>query len=98
MCERRPHVFTGAFRPPARAASAFFKRYPSTNGPFHSERDNGLPLRFLGMATTENEFFRRIVGSGLFALGGFAPRRRPMLAAIGASAVRMIDGIAGDTT
>jgi hypothetical protein len=29
-------------RPPARAVSAFFKRYPSTNGPFHTERAKGL--------------------------------------------------------
>jgi hypothetical protein len=38
MVERRDQILITAFEPDPRAFSAFFKRYPSTNGPFQIER------------------------------------------------------------
>src|SRR5436190_590019 len=55
-------------------------------------------LSFLVVTAAQDEFLRRLVGSRLLALGRLAPRRCPMFAAVGATAIRMIDGIAGNTT
>src|SRR5262249_10210180 len=46
MVERRLQILITSWRPEAREASAFFNRYPSTNGPFQIERPMVLPYFF----------------------------------------------------
>src|SRR5581483_2437244 len=46
MVERRDQIFTTSRRPDERAASAFFRRKPSMNGPFFSERVIDYPCCF----------------------------------------------------
>src|SRR5262245_9204772 len=101
MVERRLHILMISWRPDERAASAFLSRYPSTNGPFQTERAMARPLFLLlpRVAARDDELGRRLVPAGLFALGREAPRgdrmptaRRAALAA----AVRVIDRVHGD--
>src|ERR1700680_454461 len=47
MVERRLQILITSGRPDARAASAFWSREPSTNGPFQTERTmSGVPYFF----------------------------------------------------
>src|SRR5215212_5163090 len=81
-----------------RAASAFFSRYPSTNGPFQTERVM-MPLLLARVAARHDEFLRRLIVACLLALGGEAPRGDRMTAAGGAAfaaAVRVIDRVHRD--
>src|SRR5665647_119225 len=48
------------------------------------------------MAANHDEFGGALVLAGLLALGREAPRRGPVTAALGASAVRMVDRVHGD--
>src|SRR3974390_2951989 len=48
------------------------------------------------MTARNDEAFGTLVLAGLLALGRETPRRDPVLAALGAAAVRMIDRIHGD--
>src|SRR5688572_28455799 len=86
-------------RPEVRACSAFFNRYPSTNGPFHSERATKLPLALALMPRAQNEFLRRLVVAGPLALGRLAPWRHRMAAARRlalAAAVWVVDRVHDD--
>jgi hypothetical protein len=61
MVERRDQILITSLRPLSRALSAFLKMYPSTNGPFHTERDMGAPLLLLAlMARANDEFVGRL--------------------------------------
>src|ERR1700694_2745664 len=98
MVERRLQVLIISWRPDERAASAFFKRKPSTKGPFHTERAMAVPsLLFLPrVAAGNDEFVGRLVAAGLLALGREAPGRDRMAPAGGAAlaaAMRMIDRV-----
>src|SRR6478736_7566244 len=100
MVERRDHVLMACARPLVpRAASAFLRRYPSTNGPFHTERVTVyLLLRLLAVMTRpHDELLGPLVGAGLGALRRLAPGRCPVLAAVGTAAVRVVDRVACDT-
>src|SRR5665213_3585539 len=66
-----------------------------------SMRNESLPisllLLLLAVVTADHdEFGSALVLAGLLALGREAPRRDPVAAALGASAVRMIDRVHGD--
>src|SRR6478609_2449783 len=99
IVERRDHVLITAFEPAPRALSAFFSKYPSTNGPFQIERDTSLTF-LLHMAAAQDELVGRPVMPRLLALGGLAPGRHRMPSAGGASfaaAMRVIDRVHGHT-
>src|SRR5688572_24173161 len=95
MVERRDHILMIAADPEPRAFSAFFRRKPSTNGPFQIERDTSLTLLLL-MAAAQDEFVRRVIVPRAFAFGRLAPRRDRMPAAGGTAftaAMRMVDRV-----
>src|SRR5262245_9873943 len=48
------------------------------------------------MTAAQDEFLRRLVVAGFLALGRLAPGRRPVLATIGTTAIRVVDWVAGD--
>src|SRR5262249_53073448 len=48
------------------------------------------------MTAAQDEFLRRLVVTGLLALGRLSPGSGPVLAAIGAAAIRVVDRVAGD--
>src|SRR5206468_2945079 len=78
----------------AEAASTFFMRCPSTNGPFLIERAIGLSLRLL-VAAAHDHRLRALVGAGLLALGGLSPRAHRVAIATRASAERVVDRVHG---
>src|SRR5690606_36740412 len=86
-----------SLRPDPRTVSAFFSRYPSTNGPFQTER--GMTgSRLLQVTRAQNVFLRRLVRTCALALGRLAPRGDRMTADRGAlfgAAVRMVDRVHG---
>src|SRR5205085_7286629 len=97
MVERRLHILITSWRPDDRAASAFFSRKPSTNGPFQIER---AIARFLSLLprvpARHDELAGGLVLAGLLALGREAPRRDWVPAARGAAlaaAMRMVDRV-----
>src|SRR6266849_4686852 len=101
MVERRLHILMISWRPDERAASAFLSRYPSTKGPFQTERAMARPLFLLlpRVAARNDELGGRLVPAGLLALGRKTPRRDRMPAARGAAlaaAMGMIDRVHGD--
>src|ERR1700679_4289993 len=72
IVERRDQILMISLRPDAREASALLRRYPSTNGPFHTERAIlVLPLR----AAADDQLVRPLVLASLVTLGRLAPRR-----------------------
>src|SRR5260370_9574435 len=100
MVERRLHILMISWRPDERAASAFLSRYPSTKGPFQTERAMARPLFLLlpRVAARNDELGGRLVPAGLLALGRKPPRRHRMPAARGAAlaaAMGMIDRVHG---
>src|SRR5690606_9707582 len=99
MVERRLHILITSLRPPSRTLSAFFKRKPSTKGPFQTERDTADYLLFLALvARAHDELVGRLVGPCPHALGRLAPGRHRMTAARGAAlaaAMRVIDRVHG---
>src|SRR5262249_52407949 len=84
-----------SLRPELRTPSAFFNKYPSTNGPFETERAPCCSL-LRAVPGADDEPVRRLVLACLVTLGRLAPRGCPVLAALGAAAVWMIDGVHGD--
>src|SRR6266702_3285335 len=101
MVERRLHILMISWRPDERAASAFLSRYPSTKGPFHTERAMTRPLFLLlpRVAARNDELGGGLVPAGLLALGREPPRRDRMPTARGAAlaaAMGMIDWVHGD--
>src|SRR5665647_943668 len=56
----------------------------------------GRRLLLFRLTATDDVLVGRLVLARLGALGRLAPRRRPVLAALGASAVRMVDRVHGD--
>src|ERR1700674_4612962 len=100
MVERRLQILMISWRPDERAASAFLSRYPSTKGPFQTERAMTCPLFLLPrVAAGNDELGGRLVTAGLLALGREPPRRDRMPAARGAAlaaAMGMIDRVHGD--
>src|SRR4051812_17784036 len=85
-----------SLRPELREASALLSRYPSTNGPFHTERAISVaPLR----TAADDQPGGPLVGAGLVPLGRHAPGRDRVAAAgraAFAAAVRVIDRIHDD--
>src|SRR5215831_4694829 len=98
MVERRLQILIISCRPDERAASAFFSRKPSTNGPFQTERAMRRSLRCLlpRVAAEHDEFLRRLVLAGLLAASRDAPRCDRMAAALGAATVRVVDRVHRD--
>src|SRR4030095_8572830 len=97
IVERRDQVLITSLRPDAREASAFFSRKPSMNGPFQTERaTSARPPLLHRVATAQDHAVGPLVVTRLVALGRNAPGRDPMLAALGAATVRMIDRVLGD--
>src|SRR4249920_1297878 len=97
MVERRDHILITAFEPDPRAFSAFFSKYPSTNGPFQMERATSLTF-LLRMAAAQDELVACLVRTRLLALGGLAPGRHRVPSAGGtafSAAVRVIDRVHG---
>src|SRR5690349_15320550 len=72
--ERRDQVLIGRLSFAAEAASTFFMRCPSTNGPFLIERAIASPLRLL-VAAAHDHRLRALVGAGLLAFRRLFPRR-----------------------
>src|SRR5919206_4671875 len=97
IVERRDQVRMMSLRPLARSFSTLSNRYPSTNGPFQTERDMGSASPLLGEVAAADDHVRGLlVPARLVALGRLAPRADRVAAAGGpalAAAVRMIDRI-----
>src|SRR5271156_805556 len=75
-----------------RALSALFNKYPSTNGPFQTERAILLALA----RAADDQLIRALVDARFRALGRLAPWRDRMTATAGAAfaaAVRMVDRV-----
>src|SRR5690349_13681715 len=72
IVERRDQILMLSLRHEARELSALFSRYPSTNGPFQTERVIASPLALV--ATADDQPVRTLVDAGLVALGRLAPR------------------------
>src|SRR5947208_17028899 len=87
MVDRRLHILMMSWRPDDRDASAFLSRYPSTKGPFQTERAMARPVLLLlpRVAARNDELAGRVVPPGLLALGRKTPRRDRMRAARGAA-------------
>src|SRR5215471_9671100 len=82
IVDRRDQVRITWLRPERRASSAFFSKYPSTNGPFHTERvTSALRFALALVAAADDEPIRRLVAPRLLALGRLAPGRHRMAAA-----------------
>src|SRR5436309_5269709 len=101
MVDRRLQILMISWRPDERAASAFLSRYPSTKGPFQTERAMARPLFLLlpRVAARNDELGGRFVPAGLLALGREPPRRDRVAAARGAAlaaAMGMVDRVHGD--
>src|SRR5579875_1932997 len=99
IVDLRDQILMISLRPEARAASALFRRYPSTNGPFQTERDMISALALI--APADDQLVRPLVDARLVALGRLAPRRDRMTAARGptlATTMRVIDRVHDDTT
>src|SRR3990170_2668918 len=99
MVERRLQILMISLRPDARTLSAFFKMKPSTNGPFQTARVTLLSSSarlLLFRSAADDVLIGRLVLARFRALCRLAPRRRPVLAALGAPAVRVIDRVHGD--
>src|SRR5512143_1980208 len=97
IVERRDHILITAFEPDPRAFSAFFSKYPSTNGPFQIERATSLTF-LLHMAAAQDELVACLVRTRLLSLGGLAPGRHRMPSAGGtafAAAMRVIGRVHG---
>src|SRR5262249_23725615 len=95
MVDRRDHILMTSLRPDARAFSALRRRWPSTKGPFQTERATRLSL-LAQLATAHDQLVRTLVVAGLVALGRLAPRGDGMTAARGAAfaaAERMVDRV-----
>src|SRR5512143_2566960 len=91
IVERRDQVLIGFLSLTARAASTFFCRWPSTNGPFLIERAISLSLHRVTPA--HDHHVGALVLARLVALGRGAPRRHRMAAAVGAATHRMVDRV-----
>src|SRR4051812_2810652 len=93
IVERRDQMRMISLRPEARDVSALLSRYPSTNGPFHTERAISVaPLR----TAADDQARGPLVVARLVALGRHAPRRDRMPAARGAAfaaAMRVVDRV-----
>src|SRR5512137_813734 len=94
MVERRDQVLIGFLSRVACAVSIFFCRWPSTNGPFFSERDIQAPL--LPFPALHDHRVSPLVVARAIALGERSPRADRV--ALGASAtlataVRVIDRV-----
>src|SRR5437879_393321 len=76
IVERRDHVLIGFLSLAACAASTFFTRWASQNGPFFNERVMCYPL-FLATARDDHGS-RALVATRLLTLGLLAPRRHWM--------------------
>src|SRR5471030_1453251 len=90
MVERRDQILMISLRDDAFAVSALASRYPSTNGPFHTER--AILLTFVPAA--DDQTVRPLVAARLVALGRLTPggdRMAATGAAAFAAAQRMID-------
>src|SRR4051794_19808590 len=98
IVERRDQVLTGFLSLVACAASTFFTRSASMNGPFFTERVLFYPL-FLAAARADH---RRgaLVRARRLALGSLAPWRRRMTSGCRApcpTTVRVVDRVHADT-
>src|SRR6187402_280186 len=94
IVDRRDQILMISLRPEARAASALFRRYPSTNGPFQTERDMDSALALV--APADNQLVRPLVNARLVTLGRLAPRCDRMTATGGpafTTAMRVIDRV-----
>src|SRR3569623_156684 len=94
IVERRDHVLIGFLSLVACAASTFFIRWASQNGPFFNERVMCYPL-FLAAARDDHRS-RALIATRLLALGLLAPRRHRMTtgsSATLAAAMRMVDRV-----
>src|SRR5262245_46899205 len=97
IVERRDQVLITSLRPDARAASAFFSRKPSMNGPFQTERATSARPPLLHRVTAaQDHAVRPLVVTRLMTLGRNAPRCDPVLAALGATAMRVVDRVLGN--
>src|SRR5580765_247873 len=97
IVERRDHVLIGRLSLVARAASTFFDRWSSTNGPFLIERAIAYPrLAFGRVPTAHDHGIGALVAARLVALGRRAPGRHGVAAAVGPAAVRVIHGVHAD--
>src|SRR5690349_14850727 len=90
--ERRDQVLIGRLSFAAEAASTFFMRCPSTNGPFLIERAIASPLRLL-VAAAHDHRLRALVGAGLLAFRRLSPRRHRVAVAARAAAERVVDRV-----
>src|SRR5882672_7563118 len=97
IVERRDQVLITSLRPDARETSAFFSRKPSMNGPFQTERATSVRPPLLRRVTTaQDHAVGALVVTRLVALGRNAPGRDPVLAALGAAAMGMVDRVLRD--
>src|SRR5260221_2784262 len=94
MVERRDQVLIGRLSFAAEAASTFFMRCPSTNGPFLLDRAIAYPLGLL-VAAAHDHRLRALVAACLLALGGLSPRRHRVAVAARAPAQRVVDRVHG---
>src|SRR5690242_838891 len=91
--ERRDQVLITRLSLVAWAVSAFFRRWPSMNGPFLRERAMSA---YLLVDALDDELGGAAVVAGLVAARRLAPRRHRMAAAGGlalATAMRVVDGV-----
>src|ERR1700744_5781140 len=96
MVERRAQILMISLRDEDLAASALASRYPSTNGPFHTERAILLTL----VAAADDQAIRPLVAARLVTLRRLPPWRDRVTstgAAAFATAQRMIDRVHDDT-
>src|ERR1700693_5972134 len=94
IVERRDHVLIGFLSLTACAASTFFTRWASQNGPFFNERVMCYPL-FLATAR-EKHRSRALVATRLLTLGLLAPRRYRMTTGSGlafTTTMRMVNRV-----
>src|SRR5260370_15664158 len=80
MVERRLHILMISWRPDERAASAFLIRYPSTKGPFQTQRAMARPLFLLlpRVAARNYELGGRLFTAGHLRLSPKPPRPYPI--------------------
>src|SRR4051812_20997525 len=88
MVDRRDQILMISLRDDAFAASALLSRYPSTNGPFHTER----AILFTLVPAADDQAVRPLVAARLMALGRLTPGRNRMTAA-GAAAFAAAEGV-----
>src|SRR6266853_2008859 len=97
MVERRDQVLIGRLSLEDCAASTFFNRCPSTNGPFFNERDIlGFSADLLAITTLHDHGVRALVLAGPITLGELAPRRNRMPLGAGSTlsaAMRVVDRV-----